>query len=245
MEPKKISKAQLEKAVRTAIVYVPKTKDTRTLRIDDRGYTITITDDYTVVSTNFHRNVFSNFVSDGLSSPHVWLDMFVQICEKYHEHGEIKDEAGNVRAFSLKQMMAWDEFPQEEYVIVEHTEAWLDTLTEGCFSIGDDELSVQNVSMMYLSFLSKANTLLTAANKDITKNEMYNKYLSSIRWTSLDSASGVTLEEVEKIENEALEKIKALSKEKGKELSDRVVIHKRNIDDKELLNQMANDNVSL
>ena len=242
MESKKLSKAQLEKAVRTAIVYVPKTKETKTLRLDDRGFTITITENYTVVSTNFHRNVFSNFVSDGLSNPHVWLDSFIQICEKYHEYGEIKDDNGNVKAFSLKQMMenAKDKLEDVEFMILQHTDAWLSTLTEGCFAIGDTDLHIQDVMIMYLSFLAKSNVLLSAADKDIYKQEMYNKYLAAIRWMVLDSATGISLEEVEAIENEALEKLKNLAKEKGNEFADSIAIHKRAFEDQGALRQIAN-----
>ena len=87
-----MSKAQLIKLIGTSYVFVPKTKGHMYCRLDDRGISIAVTDDYSVVSTNFHRNVFTNVVSGGYSNPYLWLRTFCECIEANKEFGEVKDK---------------------------------------------------------------------------------------------------------------------------------------------------------
>ena len=247
MDISKMSKAQLVKIIGTSYVFVPKTKGLMYCRLDDRGISIAVTEDYSVVSTNFHRNVFTNVVSGGYSNPYLWLRTFCECIEANKEFGEVKDKNGNVQGFSFSQLMEHaDEMPEEIVKVLQHTERWIYTLSEPTFAVGGDTLQVTNVMCMYFSYLAKSNTMLMPAPSDISRNEFYQKYIETIRYlsleTTLDEEKVKDLkEQIYNIEREAMNKIEILIKDNGGELKQSIAIPKREVDEGEALTEMKND----
>ena len=90
MDISKMSKAQLVKLIGTSYVFVPKTKGHMYCRLDDRGISIAVTDDYSVVSTNFHRKVFTNVVSGCYSTPYLLLQTLCEGIYATQEFGNVK-----------------------------------------------------------------------------------------------------------------------------------------------------------
>lgn len=228
-QPKKKSKAQLENEIAKALVFVPH-KGAKTVRMDDRGITITVTDDYTVISTNFHRNVFTNYNSTGVSYTTYLVGEFVRIIERHQTFGQIKDDKGNITGLSFEKIMSHrDEIEEIDFNILRKVDIWLMLLTEPLFILGTTETSALNMNAMFISFLSKANCLLSNNESDVMYNEFVNKYIASVRYLSLDNdvnCEGLQ-EEILKIETEAMDKLKAFVESKGVNFVDRVAISKR------------------
>lgn len=232
-QPKKKSKSQLEHEISSAIVFVPK-KNAKTIHLEDRGITLSVTDDFTVISTNFHRNVFSNYTSAGVSPSHVYINQFIEIAEKYKTFGEIKDDKGNVAGFSFSQLMTHkDEMDDVDCNLLLLADRWFMVLTEPLFALYPSQLSSLNLGSMYISFLAKSNCLLRTREGDIMYYNFFNEYISSIRYLALENyldCEGL-LEEVLKAENEALDKIKAFIESKGLKFEDKVAVDKQALTD--------------
>lgn len=228
-QSKKKSKSQLEHEISSAIVFVPK-KNAKTIHLEDRGITLSVTDDFTVISTNFHRNVFNNYNSEGVSPIHSYITLFIDIAEKYKEFGEIKDDKGNVTGFSFGLLMGHkDEIDIIDLNLILLVDRWLMVLTEPQYVLYPSDISSLNLTSMYISFLAKSNALLRAREGDIMYYDFFNEYISSIRYLALDNSLDCEglFEEVLKVENEALDKIRAFIKSKGLKLEDKVIVEKQ------------------
>ena len=67
----KETKGDLERRMRNAIVLVPKDKYYQGIYFDDKGLRLEVTGDFAIVTTGFHRHVFSSFTSQGASRPYI------------------------------------------------------------------------------------------------------------------------------------------------------------------------------
>ena len=76
---KKVTKGDLEKRIQSAIVLVPKDRETKSVYFDDKGLRLTVTDDYAVVTTGAHQHVFSKITVYGISRPYLFTQRFVDI----------------------------------------------------------------------------------------------------------------------------------------------------------------------
>ena len=234
-QPKKKSKSQLEHEISSAIVFVPK-KNSKTIHLEDRGITLSVTDDFTVISTNFHRNVFSNYNAGGVAPTHIYVNEFINIAEKYKSFVEESDDKGNLTGFNFGLLMKHkDKMGPNEYELLLLVDRWLMILTEPQFALYPSDLSTLNITAMYTSWLAKSNCLLKAREGDIMYYDFFNEYISSIRYLSLDSSLDCDglLEEVQKAEKEALEKIKTFVESKGLKFEDKIAVEKASIENED------------
>lgn len=236
-QPKKKSKAQLENEIASAIVFVPK-KGAKTLRLDDRGITFTVTDDYTVVSTNYHRHVFSNYNSEGVVYIPYFVGAFIEIFERYKTFGRLKDDKGNVIGFSFQKFMQETEgmLTRNEEVIIRRVDSWSLLISEPLYSLAPSDISELNRNIMFLSYLAKNGLLLAGHKDDLMYNDAMNKYISTVRYLSLDNdvnCEGLE-EEILKIESEAMDKLQAFVESKGITWVDKVAIAKREDENAEI-----------
>ena len=71
-------------------------------RLDDRGISIVVTDDYSVVSTNFHRNVFYQCSEVAVTLILIYgLEHSVSASKQTKSLGKLRTKNGNVQGFSL------------------------------------------------------------------------------------------------------------------------------------------------
>lgn len=228
-QPKKQSKAQLEKKIADAIVMVPK-EHAKTIHLDDRGITFTVTDDYTVISTNYHRSVFTNYTSEGMCTVYYQVNMFIDTLNEYKALGEVKDDKGNVTAFRLDKLMSnKDKIEKADLNFINRIDKWSMVLTEPLFALTPTHVSSMSLHTMWVSFLSKSNLLLESRDEDMEYYDYFNRFLTNIRYMTLDDEMNCEgLEEVVMdAEKEALDKIKAYVESKGKPFNTRVAIPKR------------------
>lgn len=233
-QPKKKSKAQLENEIASALVFVPK-KGAKILRLDDRGITFMLTDDYTVVSTNFHRHVFSNYNSAGVRYISYFVGAFIEIFERYKTFGKLTDDKGNVTGFSFQKFMKEADgiLTREEEIIIRRVDSWSLLISEPLYSLAPSDVSELNRNIMFLSYLAKNWLLLAEHKDDLMYNDAMNKYIASVRYLSLDddvNCEGLE-EEILKIESEAMDKLQAFIESKGITWVDKIAIAKRELND--------------
>ena len=91
-QKKKLTNAQLQKRIENAIVFVPKTKDTISIFFSDKGVRLVADSDGCVIETNYHRHVYSNITSAGVSRPYLYTKRIIEIANENLE--TIKTESG-------------------------------------------------------------------------------------------------------------------------------------------------------
>lgn len=71
-QQKKPTKGDLEKKMRSAVVFVPKDRETISVYFDDKGLRLTTTEDFAIIATGAHQHVFRNVTVAGVSRPYLY-----------------------------------------------------------------------------------------------------------------------------------------------------------------------------
>ena len=134
MKQKKPTNAQLQKRIENAIVFVPKTKDTISIFFSDKGVRLVADADGCVIETNYHRHVYSNITSAGVSRPYLYTKRIIEIANGNLD--AIKTESGYSFQKLLEGLKAKED--KSEYNIVTYYEWWLMIIFDGLYSISED-----------------------------------------------------------------------------------------------------------
>ena len=94
-QQKKPTKGDLEKKMRSAVVFVPKDRETISVYFDDKGLRLTVTEDFAIIATGAHQHVFRSITVAGVSRPYLYTQRFVEIA--LANDSTWKDENGQVR----------------------------------------------------------------------------------------------------------------------------------------------------
>ena len=68
-QQKKPTKGDLEKKMRSAVVFVPKDRETISVYFDDKGLRLTATEDFAIIATGAHQHVYRSITVSGVSRP--------------------------------------------------------------------------------------------------------------------------------------------------------------------------------
>ena len=168
MEQKKKTRGQLEREISTAIVLVPKTKGTNSIYFSDKGIRLTVTDDYCVISTMYHRHVFDKLtfggVMDGFSRPYVYTKKIIDIA---HDNiNEITTKNGYSYA-KLKKVLE-ERKGQALYNVVVYYEWYLMNIFQPLYSIGESIVDNFLVFEAYIHNMARNEILLNEKTEDMT-----------------------------------------------------------------------------
>ena len=81
-QKKKLTNAQLQRRMQTAIVFVPKDKQTIDIYFSDKGLRLTATIDSAVVAFGYSQTVYSNFTAAGISRPYLYTKRVIEIANE-------------------------------------------------------------------------------------------------------------------------------------------------------------------
>lgn len=226
MEEKKKTAKQLDYAIKNAVLHIPKDSVTKIARFDDMGVTITVTDDFALVSRNFAGNYFTKITGNGFSAPYGYLCALVELFLSYENDIKAKHENGDVEYHfaKLKEVAKTN----EEKTLLNISEKYLYILCEPHFAIGNTQTETLNLLLMFNSLLAKNDAIFEGLdNGKTTANNFYNSYLAKLRYLALnvDTESEKRnpeelKEEVLKIETEALKQISNALPNYGYKLKD-------------------------
>lgn len=175
MEQKKETRAQIERKIKNAIVFVPKDKETKSIFFSDKGLRLTVTEDTAVIETNYHRHVFSNYTSFGLSRPYIYTKQIIDMVLNY----DCKTEDG----YSYQKLAHTLEEKEDktEYNIFWYVDKWLFNIFQPLYSIGESEVESFLVYESYVHNLARNNIILSEKTDDMTNKEFINRVCDTIK----------------------------------------------------------------
>lgn len=173
---KKTTKGDLERRMKSAIVLVPKDKETRSIYFDDKGLRLTLTMDYAVIDTIGHRHVFHNIVPSGVSRPYLFVKRFIDIA--LSNDCKISDPKGNI-TYSYAKLMAIlkDKEDKTEYNVAWYIDLWLNNIYAPLYQIDETEYGSFMVYEQYLHNIARQHAILMEHEEDMT-NKAFVKTIS-------------------------------------------------------------------
>lgn len=171
MEKKKLTKAQLERRIQTAIVLVPKDKDTQTIFFSDKGLRLTTTSDYAIVETGYHRHIFDVITSGGMSRPYIYTRRFIEIA--LNNDCQVGDGYSYAKLMETLKAKA----DRSEYNIAVYYDWWCYNVFAPLYSIGESEAESFLVYEDYVHNISRNSILLAEKPEDITNKQFVDKLL--------------------------------------------------------------------
>ena len=184
-QKKKLTNAQLQKRLENAIVFVPKTKDTISIFFSDKGVRLVADNDGCVIETNYHRHVYSNITSAGVSRPYLYTKRVIEIASDKHTLEEItvKDKDDNFVGYSFQRLLdvLKEKEDKSEYNIVVYYEWWLMVIFDGLYSIGESEVESFLVYFKYIGIIATNSILLEEHKEDVTNKQFVEQFISRIK----------------------------------------------------------------
>ena len=178
-QKKKLTNAQLQKRLENAIVFVPKTKDTISIFFSDKGVRLVADADGCVIETNYHRHVFSNITSAGVSRPYIYTKRVIEIANETAITKRIKTESG----YSYQRLIdvLKEKEDKSEYNIVVYYEWFLFNIFQPLYGIGETEIESFLVYEDYLHNIARNSILLSEKTEDITNKQFIQKVIDNIK----------------------------------------------------------------
>ena len=176
-QKKKLTNAQMQKRIENAIVFVPKTKDTISIFFSDKGVRLVADNDGCVIETNYHRHVYSNITSAGMSRPYLYTKRVIEIANENLD--AIKTESGYSFQKLIEVLKAKED--RMEYDIVTYYDWWLMVIFDGLYSISEDEVSSWLVYFKYINILATNSIILEEHKEDVTNKQFVEQFISRIK----------------------------------------------------------------
>jgi hypothetical protein len=166
-QQKKPTKGDLEKKMRSAVVFVPKDRETISVYFDDKGLRLTATEDFAIIATGAHQHVFRNITVAGVSRPYLYTKRFIEFALK--NDCTIKDEKGQVRrSYSKLFEIIKNKEDKTEYNICWYIDLWLTNIFSPLYSIDETEIASFLVYEQYLHNVARSQVILSEHANDMT-----------------------------------------------------------------------------
>ena len=176
-QKKKPTNAQLQKRIENAIVFVPKTKDTISIFFSDKGVRLVSDADGCVIETNYHRHVFSNITTAGVSRPWLYTKRVIEIANDNLD--AIKTESGYSFQKLLEGLKAKED--KSEYNIVTFVDWWLFNCFQPLYGIGETEIESFLVYEDYIHNIARNAILLGEKTEDMTNKQFIQKVFDNMK----------------------------------------------------------------
>ena len=175
-QKKKPTNAQLQKRIENAIVFVPKTKDTVNIFFSDKGVRLIADNDGCVIETNYHRHVYSNITSAGLSRPYLYTKRVIEIANNNLD--AINTESGYSFQKLIDVLKAKDD--KSEYNIVTYYDWFLFNIFQPLYGIGETEIESFLVYEDYIHNIAR-NAILLSETEDMTNKQFIQKVFDNMK----------------------------------------------------------------
>lgn len=180
MNQKKETKGEIERRIKSSILFVPKTRDTKTIYFDDKGLKITITDDYAVISTGAHSHVFDKLTLSGISRPYMYAEHFVDIA--LNNDCKVKNAKGET-VYSYSKLFELLKGKEEklEYNLAWYVDLWLMNIFAPLYSIAETEVASFMVYEEYLHNIARQVATLEEKTEDVTNLQFVDKVITLMK----------------------------------------------------------------
>lgn len=176
MEQKKQTRAQIERRLERAVLHIDRTKETKEFYFSDKGLRLIVTEDYAIVETGFHRHVFSNITSSGVSRPYLYVKRFIEITEEHDD--KIID---NFQYSYTKLFEVLKEENKAEYNIATYFDWWCFNCFVPLYSIGESDAEAFLVYEDYLHNIARNAILLSEKVEDMTNKQFFEKVMENMK----------------------------------------------------------------
>lgn len=166
-QQKKPTKGDLEKKMRSAVVFVPKDRETISVYFDDKGLRLTATEDFAIIATGAHQHVFRSVTVAGVSRPYLYTKRFIEIA--LANDSTWKDEKGQVRrSYSKLFEIIKNKDDKTEYNMCWYIDLWLNNIFSPLYSIDETEIASFLVYEQYLHNVARSQVILSEHTEDMT-----------------------------------------------------------------------------
>ena len=178
---KKPTNGQLQKKINNALLFIEKSKETKSVYFDDKGVRITVTNEYALVETNYHCHVFRNFTQSGLSRPYMYSKRIVELADE--NDCFVRDEKGKETGRSYARLIEVLKGKDDkgQYYVAEYFSWWLTNIFMPLYSIGESEVESFFVYLDFVYNVAKNGVLLSEKNEDITNRQCAQKTIDSMK----------------------------------------------------------------
>lgn len=166
-QQKKPTKGDIEKKMRSAVVFVPKDRETISVYFDDKGLRLTATEDFAIIATGAHQHVFRSVTVAGVSRPYLYTKRFIEIA--LANDSTWKDEKGQVRrSYSKMFKIIKNKDDKTEYNMCWYIDLWLTNIFSPLYSIDETEIASFIVYEQYLHNVARSQVILSEHTEDMT-----------------------------------------------------------------------------
>lgn len=191
MEKRKPTKSEIERRIKNSLVFVAKDKDYQGVYFADKGLRLEVTQDNTIISTTYHKHVFDNITSSGLSKPYIYTRRFIEIA--LDNDCKYTDENGDT-FYSYQKLMAVLKEKKEapnEYAVAFFCDLWFYNLFMPLYSIDDNAASSFIVYLDYVCNIAKNAIILEEHAEDMTNKQFVDKYVDKVKEFTKDIVEAV------------------------------------------------------
>lgn len=176
-QKKKLTNAQLQRRMQTAIVFVPKDKQTIDIYFSDKGLRLTVTDEKAIISFAYSQTVYENWTTSGVSRPYLYTKRVIEITNEHLE--EIKTDNG----YSFQRLLDVLNKKEDkaEYNIVTYYDWFIFNLFQPQFGIAEDEVSSFLVYEDYVHNIARNAILLGERNVDVTNKQFFDMVIERMK----------------------------------------------------------------
>lgn len=176
-QKKKLTNAQLQRRMQTAIVFVPKDKDAIDIYFSDKGLRLTATSEKAIISFTYSQTVYENWTTSGVSRPYLYTKRVIEIANEHLE--EIKTDNG----YSFQRLLDVLNKKEDkaEYNIVTYYDWFIFNLFQPQFGIAEDEVSSFLVYEDYIHNIARNAILLGERNVDVTNKQFFDMVIERMK----------------------------------------------------------------
>lgn len=165
MEQKKETRAQMERRLKNALVFVPRDKEYSSVYFTDKGLRLEATSESCVISTAFHTHVFNAYTTSGISRPYLYTKRLIDIANG--NNCATKDGY----SFSALIDVLKNKEDKSEYNLVVYIDWWIFNCFQPLYSIGESEAESFLVYESYLHNIARSSVILSEKTEDITNKQ--------------------------------------------------------------------------
>lgn len=177
-QQKKATKGDIERKMRSAIVFVPKDRETISVYFDDKGLRLTATEDFAIIATGAHQHVFNSITVAGVSRPYLYTKRFIEIA--LANDSTFKDEKGNMRrSYGRLIAILKEKEDKTEFNIAWYIDLWLNNIFTPLYSIDETEAASFVVYEQYLHNIARQQVILEEHKDDMTNTQFVEKLIEN------------------------------------------------------------------
>ena len=180
-QQKKLTNAQLQKKIQRALVFVERDKATAEVFFSDKGVRLTVNQENAIISTNFHRHIFSRWTSSGESKPFLYTQLIVALSRQVDCSVDL-DGKGN-KGYSFQKLLdelKKDESKKMEYLIAYYYSLWCFNIFSPLYEIGETETTTFMTYLSYVANIAKTLLVLGEHEDDVTNKKFIKQWLDGI-----------------------------------------------------------------